>query len=106
MSFYEKHIFVCENSREPGKRISCGWSNSKKIKDQLKLKVSELSPNSKIRVQMSGCLDRCELGPVQVCYPQEVWVSLKTEEDIDRFVKAYIVNGDVSSIQDLLIQNS
>lgn len=105
MQYYEKHIFVCENSREPGKRVSCGWSNSKKIREMLKLRVRELAPEKKIRVQMSGCLDRCELGPVQVSYPEGIWFSIRTPEEIELFVNNYILNNDIKSIQNLLIES-
>ncbi|NBU98756.1 MAG: (2Fe-2S) ferredoxin domain-containing protein, partial [Spirochaetia bacterium] len=88
-SYYEKHIFVCENIREEGKRVSCGRAGSKKLKDYLKLKTKELCPDKNIRINMSGCLDRCEEGPVMVSYPEGVWFSLKTESDIDLFVKEY-----------------
>jgi (2Fe-2S) ferredoxin len=88
--YYEKHIFVCENSREQGKRVSCGWSNSKEIREYLKLKVKEVLPEKKIRVNTSGCLDRCEVGPVLVVYPEGLWFSLKTKEDVDQFVENYL----------------
>ncbi|MCX7999779.1 MAG: (2Fe-2S) ferredoxin domain-containing protein, partial [Leptospiraceae bacterium] len=98
MSYYDYHIFVCENVREEGKRVSCGGQNSKEIREKLKLLIKELAPNKKIRVNMSGCLDRCEEGPVQVCYPKEIWLSLKSEEDIRLFVENYILNQNEDSI--------
>lgn len=103
MSYYECHIFVCENVREEGKRVSCGRQNSKEIREKLKLFIKELAPEKKIRVNMSGCLDRCEEGPVQVCYPQEIWLNLKSEEDVRFFVENYIVNQSEDSIARLKI---
>ncbi|MCB1180240.1 MAG: (2Fe-2S) ferredoxin domain-containing protein [Leptospiraceae bacterium] len=104
MGFYEKHIFVCENSREPGKRISCGWSNTSKIREYLNLKIKELAPDKKIRVNKSGCMDRCEEGPVQVAYPDGVWVNLKSEKDVDDFVNSYILKNDLGAIDHLLVK--
>lgn len=103
MSYYDYHIFVCENIREEGKRVSCGRQNSKAIREKLKLLIQELKVNKKIRVNMSGCLDRCEEGPVQVCYPQAIWLSLKSEEDINNFVKNYLLNNDEKAIENLKI---
>jgi len=105
-SYYEKHIFVCENIREEGKRVSCGRAGSKKLKDYLKLKTKELCPDKNIRINMSGCLDRCEEGPVMVSYPEGVWFSLKTESDIDLFVKEYILENSDDNIKNLLLSNS
>ncbi|HMV42878.1 MAG TPA: (2Fe-2S) ferredoxin domain-containing protein [Leptospiraceae bacterium] len=102
--FYEKHIFVCENIREgENARVSCGKSNAKKIREYLKIKIKEVAPNSKIRVNMSGCLDRCELGPIQVCYPAGDWFALKTEKDVDDFIKNYIQNENRDGISHLTV---
>ncbi len=104
--YYEKHIFVCENLRtEENARISCGKFNSKKIKDLLKQKLKESGSTKKIRINQSGCLDRCELGPVQVSYPEGIWFSLKSESDIDLFLSEYILNDDLEKIKTLLIDN-
>ncbi len=95
--FYEKHIFVCENIREEGKRVSCGRANAKKIKDYLKLKTKELCPERNIRINMSGCMDRCEEGPITVSYPEGDWFCLKEEADVDAFVKEYILLGSTEN---------
>lgn len=102
-SYYEKHIFVCENIREEGKRVSCGRADSKKLKDYLKLKIKELCPEKNIRVNMSGCMDRCEEGPVFVDYPEGEWFCLKTEVDINRFIEAYVINNKKSEIGDIIL---
>jgi len=104
--YYEKHIFVCENIREEGKRVSCGRAGSKKLKDYLKLKTKELCPDKNIRINMSGCLDRCEEGPVIVSYPEGIWFSLKNENDIDLFVKEYILENSENNIKNLMLSNS
>ncbi len=104
--YYEKHIFVCENIREEGKRVSCGRAGSKKLKDYLKLKTKELCPDKNIRINMSGCLDRCEEGPVIVSYPEGIWFSLKNENDVDLFVKEYILENSENNIKNLMLSNS
>lgn len=102
--FYEKHIFVCENIREgENVRVSCGKSNAKKIREYLKLKIKEAAPNRKIRVNMSGCLDRCELGPIQVCYPEGKWFALKTQQDVDVFIQNYIHQNNIDAISHLSV---
>ncbi|MDX1957070.1 MAG: (2Fe-2S) ferredoxin domain-containing protein [Leptospiraceae bacterium] len=102
--FFDKHIFVCENVRPEGARVSCGKSDSKKIRELLKQKIAEAKIDKKIRVNMSGCLDQCELGPVQVSYPEGVWFSLKTPEDVENFVEHYIKQDSIEKIQGLLIE--
>ena len=53
------------------------------------------------RVNNAGCLDRCELGPCMVIYPQGVWYSCKTKEDVDEVISEYLQGGRV--VQRLLL---
>ncbi|MCB1157451.1 MAG: (2Fe-2S) ferredoxin domain-containing protein [Leptospiraceae bacterium] len=91
--YYEKHIFVCENVREDGKRVSCGSQASAEIRAYLKEQTKKKAPGRKIRINASGCLDRCELGPLLVSYPEGRWFRLKTREDVDRFIESYILDS-------------
>jgi len=59
----------------------------------VRVKKLELAGPGKVRVNTSGCLDRCELGPVCVVYPEGVWYSYVDEEDIDEIIDSHIVNG-------------
>lgn len=100
--YFDKHIFVCENLRtEENARISCGKFDSKKIKDSLKQKLKNIKTDKKIRINQSGCLDRCELGPVQVSYPEGIWFSIKTESDIDLFITEYILNDNLEKVKSI-----
>ena len=47
----------------------------------------------KLRVNKSGCLDRCELGPVAVVYPEGVWYRVFDRGDIDDIVESHLVGG-------------
>ena len=46
-----------------------------------------------IRVNNSGCLERCELGPTMVIYPEGVWYHYDTVEDINEILHSHIENG-------------
>jgi len=102
--FYEKHIFVCENERAEGERPSCGKQGSKEILKLLKLKASKAELHYKFRVQRAGCLDRCELGPVQVAYPEGEWFRLRTEEDVDLFLENFLKNKNPDALARLRIE--
>ena len=60
-----------------------------------KIKSLGLSGPGKVRVNMAGCLDRCEEGPVLVVYPEEVWYTYVDREDIDEIVSEHLQNGRV-----------
>mgnify|MGYP003348394291 CR=1 FL=1 len=68
MSFYKHHVFFCCNQRDGGKAC-CNDYGASDIRDYAKNRVKELglSGNGKVRINMAGCLDRCELdiGPLR-----------------------------------------
>ena len=51
--------------------------------------------NKKIRINKSGCLDRCELGPVMVIYPEGIWYSYKNLDDINEILESHLINNKV-----------
>lgn len=103
--FYEKHIFVCENIREgENARVSCGKQNTKKIREYMKQKLKQVCPEKRIRVNMSGCLDRCELGPISVSYPDGEWFCLKEEKDVDAFISSFVQKNELESISHLRVK--
>ncbi len=101
--FYEKHIFVCENERAPGERVSCGRQGSGEILKLLKQKSVKAGINYKFRIQRAGCLDRCELGPIQVSYPEGKWFRLRTEEDIDLLIAHYLLEDSPEKYNHLVV---
>lgn len=95
MSFYRRHIFCCTNRRDPGhKRGCCAEKNADELRDYMKTRVKELGI-AKTRVNTAGCLDRCEFGPTVVIYPEGVWYSCKTKEDIDEVIAKHLQNGKI-----------
>ena len=46
-----------------------------------------------MRINASGCLDRCELGPTMVVYPDAVWYRYRTRADVDEILDSHVVRG-------------
>ncbi|MDX2072961.1 MAG: (2Fe-2S) ferredoxin domain-containing protein [Alphaproteobacteria bacterium] len=91
--FFTHHIFCCNNRREPGHtRGCCAEKEAEVLRDYMKLRLKEMGV-PKARVNQSGCLDRCELGPCIVIYPEGVWYAPKTREDIDTILREHIIGG-------------
>ncbi|MBX7058396.1 MAG: (2Fe-2S) ferredoxin domain-containing protein [Leptospirales bacterium] len=99
--YYDAHIFFCENVREEGARVSCGRQRSAELRNLLKRRVKENGLKMRIRINSSGCLDRCEEGPVQVAYPEGRWFRLRSAEDVERFLQDYLQRGDLQALNDL-----
>ena len=47
----------------------------------------------RVRINQSGCLNRCELGPTMVIYPEGVWYSYSCEADIDEILRCHVIGG-------------
>lgn len=91
--YYDCHVFVCTNTRPDGHpRGSCSARGSVALRDYMKSRAKVLGIE-KIRINSAGCLDRCELGPTLVIYPEGVWYAPKTTEDIDEILSVHIQGG-------------
>ena len=54
-----------------------------------------MSGPGKVRVNTSGCLDRCSEGPVMVVYPDDVWYTYVDKNDVDEIISEHLQNGRV-----------
>ena len=91
--FFRAHVFVCCNRRPDGhRRGSCAARGSERLRDYMKARAKELGLEG-VRVNMAGCLDRCEFGPTLVIYPEGVWYRPQTTEDIDEILQAHLREG-------------
>ncbi len=100
--FYKKHIFFCTNQRKDKNKRSCGGENVLTLRKYMKEKIKAKGIKG-IRVNSSGCLNRCKLGPLMVIYPEGVWMKVTNKEDIDLIIEKYLINK--KTIKELLISN-
>lgn len=93
--YFRLHVFCCTNERpEKHPRGSCAARGSVKLRNYLKVRAKELGLGD-VRINAAGCLDRCEHGPVMVVYPQGVWYTYTSTEDIDAILGDHLVGGRV-----------
>jgi len=91
--FFETHVFVCGNRRPDGhERGCCASKGAEKIRDYMKVRAKELGIKN-IRINQAGCLDRCELGPCAVLYPEGVWYRLDSFEAVDEVLARHVQEG-------------
>ncbi|CAA7621975.1 ferredoxin [Magnetospirillum sp. UT-4] len=91
--YYRIHLFACTNRRPEGHpRGSCGARGAEGLRDYLKARAKELGLKD-VRVNSAGCLDRCELGPVMVIYPEGVWYAYRTHADLDEILDVHLIKG-------------
>ena len=95
-AYYARHAFFCCNQREGG-RECCQDHDAKRLRAYAKQRVKELGVSGRgaVRVNTSGCLDRCSEGPCIVVYPEGVWYTYVDEEDIDEIVEEHLQHGRI-----------
>lgn len=92
--FFRQHVFCCTNKRPDGhERGCCMDKNAGPIRDYMKKRCAELGLKD-VRINASGCLDRCEEGPVMVIYPSGTWYRLTTTEQVDRVIAEHLTGGN------------
>lgn len=103
VDFYKAHIFCCTNERPAGhKRGCCKEKGAEDLRNYMKARVKEEGIEG-ARVNVAGCLDRCELGPVMVIYPQGTWYTYRTRDDVDEIIQTHLKGGKI--VDRLVLQN-
>jgi (2Fe-2S) ferredoxin len=94
--YFQRHIFFCLNERASGEAC-CAQHQAQQAFERCKSQVKALglAGPGKVRVNKSGCLDRCAAGPVAVVYPEGVWYTYVDGSDIDEIVESHLKNGQV-----------
>ncbi len=91
--FYECHVFCCTNVRPPEHpRGSCARKGAAELRDKMKAMAKEMGLKG-VRVNNAGCLDRCELGPTMVIYPEGIWYRFENEADVQEILTTHVRGG-------------
>jgi len=95
-SYYRYHVFFCRNQRENGEAC-CEDRGAEAMWAYAKQRIKDLGLDGVggIRINKSGCMGRCEEGPVLVVYPQGVWYTYIDETDIEEIITRHLQNGEV-----------
>jgi (2Fe-2S) ferredoxin len=90
--YYEAHVFCCVNERPEGHpRGCCKKKGSEKLRNYLKARAKELGLDG-VRINQALCLDRCELGPTMVIYPEQA----------EEILQKHLIKGE--RVERLLLQ--
>lgn len=91
--YYQAHVFCCVNQRVKGHpRGCCMDRGAVPLRNYMKDRAKELGLKD-IRVNAAQCLDRCELGPVMVIYPEGIWYSYHSKADVDEILTEHLQAG-------------
>jgi len=91
--FYNRHVFFCVNERDTGHpRGCCADKGSAQLRDYMKRQAKQMGLK-RVRINAAGCLDRCELGPSVVIYPEGTWYRCETKEDVNEILSIDLRDG-------------
>lgn len=94
MAAFERHVFVCTNTRAEGHpRGCCSAKDSAAIRERLKSLVEQRGLKGRVRVNTAGCLDQCEHGVTVVVYPEAVWYGFVKMADVEEIVESHLAGG-------------
>ena len=94
MAKFERHVFVCTNTREPGNaRGCCNPEGKAELHKLLQQATIAAGLKATVRVNKAGCLDQCEHGPTVVVYPEGIWYGGVGAGDVAEIVQSHLVEG-------------
>ncbi|WP_410772382.1 NADH-quinone oxidoreductase subunit NuoF [Fontibacillus sp. BL9] len=73
----------------------CVSSDSMIIVDAFQQEVASQGIEDQIDIVRTGCFGLCELGPVVIVYPEEVFYSRVTVEDVAEIVEDHLLKGQI-----------
>lgn len=83
---YTRCIFVCVNDRE-AEKPSCGDQQGETVFHQLRALAKGRGLHPRIRVTQAKCLGQCALGVTVMIYPEQVWYSGVTSDNVNEIVE-------------------
>jgi (2Fe-2S) ferredoxin len=103
---FRHHVFVCENRRpDDDPRGCCAAKGSEAIRAAFKDAIKKHGLKGQVRANAAGCLDACADGPSVVVYPEGVWYSHVSPEDVPEIVERHLVNGEpVARLRNLRLE--
>ena len=90
------YIFKCEQSAPPGfPKPSCVNSNTQNLFQHLNQRLMEKGLIGTVQPIRTGCLGRCQMGPVMLVEPGHIMYVSLTKEKIDRIIDEHIIGGQI-----------
>lgn len=92
MEPFRLHIFACDQQKPEGVP-GCNARGSAKTIDALRKELAARGLSDDVQLTTCGSLGLCERGPNIVVYPEGIWYSGVTPEDVPEIVESHFQNG-------------
>ncbi|UCE67466.1 MAG: methyltransferase domain-containing protein [Candidatus Zixiibacteriota bacterium] len=107
MEPFKYHVYVC-NQQKPEGVPGCAAHGSEKVIDCLRKEIMKNGLGDTVQITTCGSIGLCERGPNMVVYPEGIWYSGLTVENVSEIVTEHfksgkvverLVNTDVSAVR-------
>jgi (2Fe-2S) ferredoxin/predicted O-methyltransferase YrrM len=88
MEPFRYHVFVCDQQKPEGVPC-CGARGSGQVLEALRREINARGLEDEVQVTACGSLGLCEHGPNLVVYPEGIWYSGVTPEDVPEIVRSH-----------------
>ncbi len=82
------HVMMCGGT-------GCTASGSVKLQEALEKELIAKGLQDEIKIVQTGCFGLCALGPIMIIYPEGVFYSRVTVEDIPEIVEEHLLKGRI-----------
>ena len=82
------HVLICGGT-------GCTSSNSPAIRKKMEESLAAHGLAEEIKVVQTGCFGLCALGPIMIVYPEGVFYSRVTVDDVEEIVENHLLKGRV-----------
>ena len=94
MEPFQYHVFICDQQKPEGVPC-CSARGSARTIDTLRKEIVARGLMDSVQVTACGSIGVCERGPNMVVYPEGVWYSNVTPEDVPEIVESHFQQGRV-----------
>jgi len=94
MEPFKYHVYVC-NQQKPEGAPGCAAHGSEKVIDCLRKEVMKNGLGDTVQITTCGSVGLCERGPNMIVYPEGIWYSGVTVENVPEIVNEHFKAGRV-----------
>jgi (2Fe-2S) ferredoxin/precorrin-6B methylase 2 len=94
MEPFKYHVVLCDQKKPDGVP-GCNAKGSAKVIEALRKEVLTAGLSNDVQITTCGSLGLCERGPNIIVYPEGIWYSGVTEDDVPIIVREHFKEGKV-----------